>query len=87
MDLALLPLYPLGLLIVLIGLLLGLLGGGGSILLVPTLVFLAGWSVQQAILSALIVVGITSLVVGHHDDLDIPQYVGLPAAAADRYPA
>lgn len=67
MDLALLPLYPLGLLIVLIGLLLGLLGGGGSILLVPTLVFLAGWSVQQAILSALIVVGITSLValIGH----------------------
>ena len=67
MDLALLPLYPLGLLIVLIGLLLGLLGGGGSILLVPTLVFLAGWSVQQAILSALIVVGITSLValMGH----------------------
>ena len=67
MDQALLQLYPLGLLIVLIGLLLGLLGGGGSILLVPTLVFLAGWSVQKAIASSLIVVGITSLValMGH----------------------
>lgn len=50
-----------------IGILLGLLGGGGSILTVPVLVYLAGITVKNAIVTSLIVVGITSsiAVIGH----------------------
>ncbi len=50
-----------------VGLLLGLLGGGGSILLVPVLVYLAGMEARVAIATSLVVVGITSLaaVLGH----------------------
>ncbi len=47
---------------VIIGLLLGLLGGGGSILTVPMLVYLAGQPVKSAIVTSLIVVGISSAV-------------------------
>ncbi|NUR51538.1 MAG: sulfite exporter TauE/SafE family protein [Hamadaea sp.] len=43
-----------------IGLLLGLLGGGGSILTVPVLVYLAGQSPEAAIPSSLFVVAVTS---------------------------
>lgn len=46
----------------LIGLSLGLLGGGGSILTVPVLVYVLGFAAKPAIAMSLPVVGITSLV-------------------------
>lgn len=51
----------------LIGLLLGLLGGGGSILTVPVMVYLVGLPPKSAIATSLVVVGTTSLitVIGH----------------------
>lgn len=52
----------LAVLAVFIGILLGLLGGGGSILTVPVLVYLAGLSAKSAIVTSLVVVGITSLI-------------------------
>lgn len=45
-----------------IGLLLGVLGGGGSILTVPALVYGAGLEPKQAIATSLAVVGVTSAV-------------------------
>ena len=45
----------------LIGLALGLLGGGGSILTVPTFVYLLGFEVKTAIATSLAVVGAVSL--------------------------
>lgn len=45
-----------------IGVLLGLLGGGGSILAVPALVYVLGLGVQQAIPMSLVVVGVASAV-------------------------
>lgn len=45
-----------------IGLLLGLLGGGGSILTVPLLVYLAALEPKAAMATSLVVVGITSLI-------------------------
>ena len=45
-----------------IGALVGLLGGGGSILAVPALVYAAGQSLPQAIATSLLVVGITAVV-------------------------
>lgn len=52
---------------VLIGVSLGLLGGGGSILAVPLLVYVAGLGAKESIATSLLVVGVTSLaaVVGH----------------------
>ncbi|NYV73022.1 sulfite exporter TauE/SafE family protein [Streptomyces sp. UH6] len=47
---------------VLIGVSLGILGGGGSILTVPILVYLAGQNSKEAIATSLFVVGVTSLV-------------------------
>ena len=47
---------------VVIGILLGLLGGGGSILTVPVLVYLADLPAKSAIVTSLIVVGCTSLI-------------------------
>lgn len=47
---------------VLIGLSLGALGGGGSILAVPVLVYALGQSASQATTGSLVVVGVTSLV-------------------------
>lgn len=47
---------------VLIGLSLGALGGGGSILAVPVLVYLLDQSATQATTASLVVVGVTSLV-------------------------
>jgi uncharacterized membrane protein YfcA len=44
-----------------IGVSLGLLGGGGSILTVPILVYVAGVEAKQAIAMSLFVVGVTSL--------------------------
>ncbi|MFD1658697.1 sulfite exporter TauE/SafE family protein [Streptomyces caeni] len=46
----------------LIGVSLGILGGGGSILTVPILVYLAGQDSKEAIATSLFVVGVTSLV-------------------------
>lgn len=48
------------LLSVLIGVSLGLLGGGGSILTVPILVYVAGQDAKTAIATSLLVVGVTS---------------------------
>jgi uncharacterized protein len=54
---------PLGyLLAVLIGLALGLLGGGGSILTIPVLVYVLGIGMKQAVPMSLVVVGITGAV-------------------------
>ncbi|WP_347988838.1 sulfite exporter TauE/SafE family protein [Methylomonas sp. AM2-LC] len=47
---------------ILIGLMLGLLGGGGSILTVPMLVYLLHVEPKQAILTSFVVVGISSLI-------------------------
>lgn len=47
---------------VLIGLALGALGGGGSILAVPVLVYLLDQSAAQATTGSLVVVGVTSLI-------------------------
>jgi hypothetical protein len=46
----------------LVGVALGVLGGGGSILTVPILVYLAGLDAKQAIAMSLFVVGVTSAV-------------------------
>lgn len=46
----------------LIGISLGLLGGGGSILAVPILVYVVGMAAKSAIATSLLVVGTTSLV-------------------------
>lgn len=50
------------LLSVLVGLSLGLLGGGGSILTVPILAYVAGLDPKEAIAASLFVVGVTSAV-------------------------
>lgn len=47
---------------VLVGVSLGLLGGGGSILTVPLLVYVAGMDAKVAIATSLLVVGVTSVV-------------------------
>ena len=47
---------------VVVGLTLGLLGGGGSILMVPLLVYVAGLDTRAAIATSLVVVGVTSAV-------------------------
>jgi uncharacterized membrane protein YfcA len=51
----------------LIGLALGALGGGGSVLTVPALVFLLGMSAQEATTASLVIVGVTAAAasVGH----------------------
>ena len=46
----------------LVGLVIGALGGGGSILTVPLLVFVIGLSAQQATSASLVIVGITAVV-------------------------
>lgn len=56
------PTVALGIaLAVLIGVSLGLLGGGGSILTVPILVYVLGLPAHEAIATSLLVVGVTSL--------------------------
>ncbi|NGP09729.1 sulfite exporter TauE/SafE family protein [Rhodococcus sp. 14C212] len=47
---------------VLVGVTLGLLGGGGSILTVPLLAYVAGMDAKEAIATSLLVVGVTSAV-------------------------
>ena len=51
---------PVGLGLV-IGVLIGLLGGGGSILAVPVLVYVAGQDLPQAVATSLLVVGVTAV--------------------------
>jgi uncharacterized protein len=52
----------LGLLMaVFMGLTLGLLGGDGSILAVPILVYVLGFGAKEAVATSLLVVGVTSL--------------------------
>ena len=50
------------LLAVLVGISLGLLGGGGSILTVPILTYVVGMDAREAIATSLFVVGATSAV-------------------------
>lgn len=68
----------------LVGVSLGLLGGGGSILTVPILVYILGLDAKSAIATSLLVVGLTSLVGalrhGRHGNLDVR--VGLSFGAA-----
>jgi uncharacterized protein len=45
---------------VVVGLTMGLLGGGGSILMVPLLVYAAGMDAKEAIATSLVVVGVTA---------------------------
>ena len=53
---------PIGLVLAgLIGVTLGLLGGGGSILTVPIFVYVLGYAAKPAIATSLAVVGATSL--------------------------
>lgn len=47
---------------VLIGLSLGLLGGGGSILAIPVLVYVMGYGMKEAVPMSLAVVGVTSII-------------------------
>lgn len=47
---------------VFVGVALGLLGGGGSILTVPLLAYVAGMDAKQAIATSLLVVGVTSAI-------------------------
>ncbi|MGW0160885.1 sulfite exporter TauE/SafE family protein [Mycobacterium sp. NPDC003323] len=47
---------------VFVGIALGLLGGGGSILTVPLLAYVAGMEAKQAIATSLLVVGVTSAI-------------------------
>ena len=66
MDLSLTSLLVLAL-SALVGISLGVLGGGGSILTVPILVYVAGMEPKEAIAASLFVVGVTSAAgaVGH----------------------
>ncbi|KUI37460.1 sulfite exporter TauE/SafE family protein [Mycobacterium sp. GA-2829] len=69
---------------VVVGVSLGLLGGGGSILTVPLLTYVAGLDVKEAIASSLLVVGVTSLVgvIAHIWAGRVRWRVALPFGAA-----
>lgn len=68
----------------LVGLSLGALGGGGSTLAVPILVFVAGMEAQDATTASLVVVGIASMigVIGHYRNGNVRLGVGLAFGAA-----
>lgn len=68
----------------LVGLSLGALGGGGSTLAVPILVFVAGLQAQEATTASLLVVGAASLigVWGHHRSGNVRLGVGAAFGAA-----
>lgn len=65
---------------VVIGLSLGLLGGGGSILTVPVFVYVMGFTAKQAIAMSLPVVGTTSLLgaIGHWRGGTVNLWIALP---------
>ena len=69
---------------VLVGLSLGLLGGGGSILVVPLLTYIGGLDPKEAIATSLFVVGATSLVslFGHARKGNVQWRTGLIFGAA-----
>lgn len=69
---------------VLVGLSLGLLGGGGSILVVPLLTYVGGLDPREAIATSLFVVGATSLVsmIGHARRGNVQWRTGLIFGAA-----
>ncbi|MEX6465965.1 sulfite exporter TauE/SafE family protein [Dietzia cinnamea] len=69
---------------VLVGLSLGLLGGGGSILVVPLLTYIGGLDAREAIATSLFVVGATSLVslAGHARKGNVQWRTGLIFGAA-----
>ncbi len=62
-----------------IGVVLGALGGGGSILAVPALVYVLGESAQDATTASLVVIGISSAIgaVSYHRDGHVRWRVGL----------
>ncbi|MFC0582722.1 sulfite exporter TauE/SafE family protein [Micrococcoides hystricis] len=68
----------------LIGVTLGLLGGGGSILTVPLLVYVAGFGEKEAIAASLFIVGTTSIVatIGHARNRRVQWRTGLIFGAA-----
>jgi hypothetical protein len=68
----------------LVGVALGMLGGGGSIMMVPLLVYVAGVDKHQAIAMSLFVVGVTSLVgvIGHVRAARVRWGIGLTFGAA-----
>lgn len=72
------------LLSILIGLSLGLLGGGGSILTVPILTYVAGLDPKEAIAASLFVVGVTSAfsVISHARNHRVKWRTGLIFGAA-----
>lgn len=67
-----------------VGLVLGALGGGGSVLTVPALVFVLGLTAQEATTGSLIIVGITaaSAALGHARAGHVQWRRGLVLAAA-----
>ena len=67
-----------------IGILLGLVGAGGSILAVPVLVYVLGEPVKQATTESLLIVGLTALVgtLAAARDRRVVWRVGLAFAAA-----
>lgn len=68
----------------LIGLTLGALGGGGSILTVPALVYVLGMTAQEATSASLVIVGVTAAVgsIGHARSGNTRWGTGLLLAAA-----
>lgn len=68
----------------LIGLVMGALGGGGSVLTVPALVFVLGLSAQEATTGSLVIVGITAVFasVGHARSGNTRWKTGLLLGAA-----
>jgi uncharacterized protein len=72
---------PLGFLI---GLALGAVGGGGSVLAVPALVYVAGQSPQDAVTTSLLVVGVAAVagLVNHAREGRVRVGVGLAFSAA-----
>lgn len=69
---------------ILVGLSLGLLGGGGSILTVPILNYVMGMEAQEAIASSLVIVALTSLValLPHWRGKRVSFRIGLPFGVA-----
>ena len=69
---------------VVVGITLGVLGGGGSILTVPLLAYVAGMDAKQAIAASLLVVGVTSAVgvISHARAGRVQWRVGLIFGAA-----
>ncbi|MFI6875555.1 sulfite exporter TauE/SafE family protein [Streptomyces sp. NPDC050400] len=72
-----------------VGLALGGLGGGGSVLAVPALTYLLGLSPAEAITASLIIVTVTSVtaLAGHARDGNVAWRTGLLFAAAGVAPA